>query len=204
MAEPQTEEKDRPHVVVIAGPNGAGKTTAAPALFRDALAIGEFVNADAIAGGLSGFAAATVAMQAGRAMLRRLRELAGKRVDFAFEVTLASRTLASWLSDLKKEGYFVEIVFLYLPDAENAVARVRERVRRGGHVVDEETVRRRFDRSLQNFLLCYRLLADRWRLYCNLDPLGPRLIAAGEGAKTNRIDDRTLWERIALADEKRK
>ena len=35
-------------IVILAGPNGAGKTTASRYLLRDALGVGEFVNADAI------------------------------------------------------------------------------------------------------------------------------------------------------------
>ena len=44
-----------PEVIVIAGPNGAGKSTIAPAVLRDHLGLAEFVNADVIARGLSGF-----------------------------------------------------------------------------------------------------------------------------------------------------
>lgn len=52
------------NVVVIGGPNGAGKTTAAPCLLRDALHVSEFVNADGIAQGLSGFSPNAVAIEA--------------------------------------------------------------------------------------------------------------------------------------------
>ena len=45
-----------PHVVVIAGSNGSGKSTSAPFVLRGALHVTEFVNADVIARGLSGFA----------------------------------------------------------------------------------------------------------------------------------------------------
>ena len=66
-----------PDVVVIAGPNGAaGKTTVAPTLLRDLLQVPEFVNADQIATGLSGFNPQDTAFQAGRLMLSRLHELA--------------------------------------------------------------------------------------------------------------------------------
>ena len=39
----------KPRIVILAGPSGAGKTTASKHLLRDALGIGEFVNADIIA-----------------------------------------------------------------------------------------------------------------------------------------------------------
>jgi predicted ABC-type ATPase len=63
-----------PLAVVIAGPNGAGKSTMAPRLLQEALAVSEFVNADAIAMGLSAFRPASVTIGAGRIMLARLRE----------------------------------------------------------------------------------------------------------------------------------
>ena len=61
----------RPAVVILAGPNGAGKSTVAPALLHGALAVNEFVNADAIASGLSAFAPESAAIAAGRVMLAR-------------------------------------------------------------------------------------------------------------------------------------
>src|SRR2546430_10809512 len=53
-----------PRVVVLAGPNGAGKSTSASRLLRGALGVEEFVNADVIAQGLSGFAPEREAMAA--------------------------------------------------------------------------------------------------------------------------------------------
>lgn len=58
--------KKKPKVVVLAGPNGAGKTRTAHTLLRGVLGVAEFVNADAIAQGLSGFAPERVAMAAVR------------------------------------------------------------------------------------------------------------------------------------------
>jgi predicted ABC-type ATPase len=144
-----------PKVVVIAGPNGAGKSTAAPAVLRNALLVNEFVNADTIAAGLSAFSPEAVAVTAGRAMLQRIRELARERRDFAFETTLASRTFAPWLRKLQSQGYRFHLVYLWLPTVELAVARVAERVRRGGHAVADDIVRRRYERSLGHGVKAY-------------------------------------------------
>src|SRR5207244_244035 len=91
----------QPHVILIAGPNGAGKSTIAPHVLQGALAVKEFVNADVIARGLSGFDPEGVALTAGRLMLERLEQLASSRQNFAFETTLASRTFAPRIRDLR-------------------------------------------------------------------------------------------------------
>ena len=92
--------KQRPHLVVLAGPNGSGKTTIASRLLKGELGVSEFVNADLIAGGLSVFDPDLAAMAAGRVMLARLKQLAARRADFAFETTLASRSFAPWIAGL--------------------------------------------------------------------------------------------------------
>ena len=79
MSEGKRVSSIPPLVVVIAGPNGAGKSTMAPSLLQGALAVGEFVNADTIAQGLSAFRPASVGLSAGRVMLARLKSLARAR-----------------------------------------------------------------------------------------------------------------------------
>jgi predicted ABC-type ATPase len=187
-----------PHLVVLAGPNGAGKSTSAPGLLRGALRVQEFVNADLIAQGISGFQPDTAAIAAGRVMMRRLKSLAASQVDFAFETTLATRTFAPWIRSLISEGYRLSLVFLWLPSVEVALSRVRERVRSGGHAVPEDTIRRRYTAGLQNFFRLYRPLAAMWRFYDNGDPNGPRLLAAGEGSTQTTICDPRLCHAIEV------
>src|SRR5436309_6670143 len=171
----------RPLVIAIAGPNGAGKSTTAPSLLRDALRVSEFVNADAIAGGMSAFRPDSVAIPAGRVMLERMRHLAKTRADFAFETTLANRSFAPWLARLKRSGYHVHVLFLWLESVDLAVNRVAARVRLGGHDVPEVTVRRRYARGLRNLFGLYLPIADSWQVFDNSRVGRPRLIAAGRG-----------------------
>src|SRR5688572_12218573 len=100
-----------PQIIVIAGPNGAGKSTAAPTLLRGALKITEFVNADVIAQGLSGFSPESSALAAGQIMLERLHALADARRSFAYETTMASRTFAPWIRDLQSTGYQFRLLY---------------------------------------------------------------------------------------------
>ena len=184
-----------PLVVVIAVPNGAGKSTTAPRLLQDALTVVEFVNADPIAAGLSAFRPRSVAMAAGRVMVARMRALARARRDFAFETTLASRSFAPWLASLRASGYRVHVAFLSLSGPDLAVARVAERVRRGGHDVPEAVVRRRFAAGLKNFFGRYLALADTWQMFDNSAD-DPRLVAAGRAGEPPTIVDAEAWTQL--------
>lgn len=187
---------ERPHVIVLAGPNGAGKSTAAPALLAGTLHVTEFVNADVLASGLSAFQPETVAIQAGRIMLARLNQLAAAWANFAFETTLASRSFAPWIADLRRTGYECELLFLWLPSPDMAIARVQERVRMGGHDVPRDVIQRRYELGLRNFFTLYQSLADRWRFYDNQGPREPGLLAAGSGRKIEVVADDAKWTAI--------
>jgi len=181
-----------PLVVMIAGPNGAGKSTTAPDLLRHALRVQEFVNADPIALGLSGLHPERAALAAGRVMLARLRTLAQLRADFAFETTLASRTFAPWLDELRASGYRAHLAFLSLSSIELALERVAERVRLGGHDVPPDVVRRRFTAGLRNFFSIYRQRVDSWQMYDN-SGLTHRLIASGRSDGTVIVEAQASW-----------
>ena len=185
-----------PLVVVLAGPNGAGKSTSAARLLRGALTVAEFVNADTIAHGLSAYRPEAAAVAAGRVMLERLRFLARERRDFAFETTLAGHSHARWLRELRSSGYRAHLIFLSLPDPDLAVARVAERVRRGGHHVPEDVVRRRFRAGLKNLLGQYPDTVDSWQVYDNAGLAGPRLIASRTAGMPPVIADPNAWENL--------
>jgi predicted ABC-type ATPase len=190
----------RPSVVVIAGPNGAGKSTIAPLILRGPLDVREFVNADDIARGLSPFNIEGAAVAAGRIMLARMRDLARQRVRFAFETTLASRSFAPWLKELKDSGYAFHLVYLWLPSADFAIDRVASRVRRGGHPIPPETVERRYHGGIRNFFRLYRPLATTWAIFDSSDRRRS-LIAEGEDGRPPGVKDDRRWLAIRRAND---
>jgi predicted ABC-type ATPase len=182
-----------PLAVVLSGPNGAGKSTTAPYLLKDALAVHEFVNADTIALGLSAYRPEAAAITAGRVMLERLRTLSSMRRDFAFETTLSGRSHVRWLRDLRASGYRTHLVFLALPSPELAIARVADRVRRGGHHVPDVVVRRRFIAGLRNLFSVYMDAVDSWTIYDNADVVSPRLVASRAVGGSAIVADADAW-----------
>jgi predicted ABC-type ATPase len=166
-------------IVIIAGPNGAGKTTFAREFLPNEAHCPIFINADLIAAGLSPFLPETVAVRAGRLMLEEIRERVRHRQSFAFETTLSGRTYARLIREWQGLGYHVKLIFLSLPNADMAVARVAARVAQGGHNVAEDVIRRRFSLGLQNLNDIYKQLVDAWVLYDNSGSV-PKLLEWGE------------------------
>lgn len=141
-------------------------------------------------------------MQAGRIMLTRLKELAAAKADFAFESTLSSRSFAPFLRELKSQGYRVAIYYFSLANASLAVRRVRLRVALGGHDVSADVVRRRYARSVSNFLDLYTPLADDWTVYDNSAISQAKMIASFADCALNILEPKP-WlklQRIPLAN----
>jgi predicted ABC-type ATPase len=182
--------------VAVAGANGAGKSTVGARLLKDTLGIEQFVNADDIARGLSGFAPESVALEAGRIMLRHIAELARRRETFAFETTLSGRTYARLIEELMTTGYRFHLIFLWLESPELAVQRVAMRVRRGGHSIPAAVVHRRYHRGVRNFRELYRPLAATWKVYDN-SRVGPaRAVALGTKDGVVDVVNTETWRRI--------
>src|SRR5690606_18378349 len=105
--------------------------------------------------------------------------------SFAFETTLSSRSLTVFIRKLQEKDYRVQLLFFWLPTADQAIARVRFRVLAGGHEVPEETVRRRHGAGVTLFHALYLELVDSWRVYDARARI-PHLVARGGGGSPAR------------------
>ena len=186
-----------PHLFILGGPNGAGKTTSAKALLPERLGIGEFVNADAIAVGLSPFHPERMAIRAGRLMLARLDELVAARESFVYESTLSTRSFAPFLRRCREAGYEIGVLFVWLDSPEIALERVENRVRSGGHRVPTDDVRRRYYRSRRNLLELYLPLMDYWTV-CDNSGNDRRVLARRVVGGEAEILDAVSWEKFTL------
>lgn len=151
-------------VLIVAGPNGAGKTTYA----REVLAFDrelEFANADEIAARLRPDDPSAVAHEAGRRLLDLIESLVAADRSFLLETTLSGRTYATRIHEWRAAGYEVGLTFLSLASPDQAVERVRARIRHGGHAVPEEDIRRRFFSGVANFRNLYAPIVDRWQFF---------------------------------------
>jgi predicted ABC-type ATPase len=168
-----------PTIYVIAGCNGAGKTTFAREFLPREVKCLRFLNADEIARGLSPLNPSAGAVRAARLLLTQVAEHLRRRETFALESTLSGKTYIRWFRQARELGYEIELHYLWLSSPTQAIARVRQRVRQGGHHVPAADIRRRFKRSLSHLLDDYLPLANRWAVWDSRSLPAKRLAISG-------------------------
>jgi predicted ABC-type ATPase len=150
-------------LIVCAGANGAGKSS-----LRDhgTDAVEIEVDPDRIARAMSPDNPRGVDAEAGREALRLFDEALARGASLSLETTLAGRGVLGRMAAARAAGFAVELLNVALADADTHVARVEERVRRGGHWIAPDVIRRRVERGLEN-LPAAVALADRAALFDN-------------------------------------
>lgn len=152
-------------VVIIAGANGVGKTTFALQFLQEYDY--EFLNADEIAKQLSSENPNGKKISAGKLFFKKLRETIAQNKSILLESTLSGHYLKDFFEIWKVQDYQIQIVFIFVDSPEISIARIAERVKKGGHFVPDKDVRRRFVRGQNKFWQIYKDLADEWFLIYN-------------------------------------
>lgn len=186
----------KPKFIVIAGGNGSGKSTSAALVLPGDI---PYINADEIAKGLPEVEGENRDVRASRVLINAMDEHEARREDFAIETTLASRSLAPRARRLQEVGYEFQLLFFWLESPEVNIQRVAERVKRGGHHIPEDVIRRRYSGGIKNFLTLYAPLADIWEAYDNTQFGSPRTIAEGGRDQPERVSLPDVWQHMKEA-----
>lgn len=138
-----------PRIFVLAGTNGAGKSSIGGATIRAHGA--QYFNPDEAAARIRAAQPHLSATQANSAAWhegkRLLQHAIAQRLDHNFETTLGGKSFARLLKQAAEAGVEVRIWYVGLSSPEQHLARVKARVRKGGHDIPEADIRRRFDQS---------------------------------------------------------
>lgn len=106
--------------------------------------------------------------------VRLLKRVMAEHLDYAFETTLGGNTIRRLLAQAASQGSRIHLWYVGLSNVQLHIERVRARVRRGGHHIPEQDIRRRFDHSRLNLIeLLPHLTA--LRMFDNSTPGDPSL-----------------------------
>ena len=189
------------NLYIIAGCNGAGKTSASVTILPEILNCKEFVNADEIARGISPFNPESVAVEAGRLMLQRIEFLLNGDSSFAIETTLATRSYSNLVQRAHQCGFFVLLLFFWLPSPEYAIERVAQRVREGGHNIPNDVIVRRYFAGTKNLFNIYMPIVDSWMIVDN--SVNPQVTIAEKIESAISVYDETAYSKIKNYEQTR-
>jgi predicted ABC-type ATPase len=182
-----------PTLTLIAGPNGSGKSTLTRSVEfegRDRL-----LDPDAIARGLNPQNPSAAAIDAGREVLQRTADYFSRGVSFAVETTFSGRGRVDLIRKAKSRGYEIHLGFVGLDSPERCITRIRNRAARGGQLIPEADVRRRYLRSLANAAEALRL-ADSAKFYDNSGHGHRLVLVANAGIVVWRAEPTPEWLKV--------
>jgi len=146
----------KPQIWIIAGVNGSGKTSFANKYLRGKLAI---INPDEIA-----IQSNINPVSAGKESLLLRQKFLEQKISFAIETTLSGINEINFIQQCKKQGYKINFVYLYLNSEYLSYARVKQRVENNGHDIPTKDIKRRYERSINNFINIKNISDRTWLL----------------------------------------
>jgi len=120
-------------------------------------------------------------IEAGRKVLRDAEELIQAKQSFTVETTLSGSTYLKMAVRAKNAGFAIVVFFVGTTSVEINLARVKGRVKKGGHDVPEEDQLRRYPRTLANMRKLLPL-ADLAFIYDNSTAQGHTIVGTGQSA----------------------
>ncbi|MCM1328655.1 MAG: hypothetical protein NC253_04365 [Ruminococcus sp.] len=130
---------------MIGGVNGSGKSSLTGVLLGERNDLGTVVDTDSIAASLGGSR-----IKGGKRAVSIIEDCLQKGVNFTQETTLSGRKPVQTAIRAKELDYFVRLYYVGVSSAEESLLRIENRVRRGGHGIPEEDVRRRFSKRFED------------------------------------------------------
>jgi len=130
-----------PIYTIVAGVNGVGKSSLTGVLKAERNDLGYVIDVDKIAfnGGLS-------PVDAGKTAIRKINEFLAKNISFGQETTLSGIRVEKTVKEAKEKGYTVRMFYICLNSCDESVKRISNRVKKGGHNIQDGDVRRRYSK----------------------------------------------------------
>jgi predicted ABC-type ATPase len=130
---------------IIGGVNGTGKSSFTGVLERVGDNLGVVIDADRIAR-----ENACSAYRAGKIAVRKIADCLSQGASFTQETTLSGLKTLKTIQAAKEKGYKIRLYYISLDSLDESIKRIANRVAKGGHNIDNETVRRRYENKSAN------------------------------------------------------
>lgn len=135
--------------IFYCGTNGAGKTTLR-GFNKDTVQI--VIDSDHIAMEINPQNPRLADLEAGRKAIELFKFALKNQISFSMESTLSGKSILNRMKQAKEKGFSLRLNYIGVNDPDINVRRVKARVKAGGHFIDEQTIRQRFNMSRKNLI----------------------------------------------------
>ena len=136
--------------IFYCGTNGAGKSTLR-SFNQDPVQI--VIDSDHIAMQINPQNPRLADIDAGRKAIGLFRFAIKQHIDFSMESTLSGNSIIQRMKTAKENGFYVHLNYIGVNSVEINLARVKARVKAGGHFIAEDIVKNRYQMSFDNLFL---------------------------------------------------
>lgn len=175
--------------IFYCGTNGAGKSTLR-SFNRDSVQI--VIDSDHIAMQINPDNPRLADIEAGRKAIELFKFAIRHNISFSMESTLSGKSILQRM-EVAKKNFYTRLNYVGVDDPKINIARVKARVKVGGHFIDEETIKRRYQISRENLIQAI-LLNDEAFIYDNSsDSPKIQLVISANKTVTKLTDKLPQW-----------
>jgi len=98
--------------------------------------------------------------------INKIYETIAQKQSFMWESTISGNFAETIIKLAKKNEYSVSLIYIFVDNPQICIDRVKTRSLKGGHIIPQEDILRRYYRSRKNFLR-YINIVDYWELFYN-------------------------------------
>ena len=140
-------------LLIIAGGNGAGKSSASKYISPPkALIYDPDKEIKRIESQYPDLPAASIYYAVQNYFLDQVDYIQKNKFNFTIETNFRDAGLMDTIERFREAGYSIGMVYMLLPNIQLSMERVNNRVREGGHAVDEDSIRTNFYEGQKNLL----------------------------------------------------
>ncbi|MDP4177539.1 MAG: zeta toxin family protein [Bacillota bacterium] len=151
---------------IFAGVNGAGKTSIYESVYYNKNKNEKRINTDEMVARIGTWEDSNLQIKCAREAIKLIDNYIKYGISFNQETTLSGKSIIRNIKKAKQKGFYVVMNFIGVDSPEIAKERVRIRVLKGGHGIENDAIERRYYESLNN-LRALIPICDEINIYDN-------------------------------------
>ena len=132
---------------IIGGVNGVGKSSIYGAFGAADKELGLVIDTDKITAQLGGDK-----LKGGKEAIRMINECLDHGEIFTWETTLSGNKPLKTILAAREKGYIISLYYIAVSSADESLLRIKNRVRKGGHDIPSDDVKKRFDKRFDDLI----------------------------------------------------